>query len=55
MENRTVLTASDGMILTNGENIGKIVFLGEHDSPGNWHEITESEAERLQSLAVEEE
>ena len=41
----TKLIASDGMMLTNGEVIGKEVFLGTGDSPDNWHEITEAEAQ----------
>lgn len=50
----TKLTASDGMVLTNGDTFSKEVYLGKSDKPENWHEITESEAERLQSLAEEE-
>lgn len=43
-----VLVPSDGMRLTNGETVaeGK-VYLGVHDSPENWREITVEEAERL--------
>ena len=37
------LTASDGMILTNGEAYGKEIYLGCNDSADNWHEITEEE------------
>ena len=40
---RTKLTASDGMILTNGETYGRVVYLGTGDSPDNWYEITEEE------------
>lgn len=35
------LTASEGMILTNGNTFSKEVYLGCNDSPDNWHEITE--------------
>ena len=42
---RIKLIASDGMMLTNGEVIGKEVFLGTSDSADNWHEITEAEAQ----------
>lgn len=42
------LTAADGMTLTNGETFGKEVYLGCNDSPANWREITDSEAEQLQ-------
>lgn len=43
----TKLIASDGMMLTNGEVIGKEVFLGTGDSADNWHEITEAEAQEI--------
>ncbi len=38
-----VLTASEGMALTNGETYSTQVYLGIHDSPDNWHEIPETE------------
>lgn len=40
------LTASYGMVLTNGEaysSVGGDVFLGVNDTPENWREITEEE------------
>ena len=37
------LTASEGHTLTNGEVYGKEIYLGIHDTPGNWHEITDAE------------
>jgi hypothetical protein len=42
------LTAADGMTLTNGEAFGKEVYLGCNDSPDNWREITDEEAEKAQ-------
>ena len=39
------LTATDGMVLTNGEAYGKEIYLGCNDKPENWHEITEAEYE----------
>ena len=44
----TKLTASDGMVLTNGETYGKEIYLGKFDKAENWHEVTEAEAEKLQ-------
>lgn len=43
-----VLVPADGMRLTNGETVaeGK-VYLGIHDSPENWREVTPEEAERI--------
>lgn len=43
----TKLEASDGMMLTNDESYGKIVYLGENDSAENWHEITDAEYESI--------
>jgi hypothetical protein len=40
----TVLTADDGMKLTNGTAFGTVVRLGVYDSEDNWYEITEAEA-----------
>ena len=41
------ITASEGMTLTNGEVFSKEIYLGKNDSPENWNEITDSEAEAL--------
>ena len=42
------LTAAEGMTLYNGNAFGKEVYLGKNDSPENWWEITDAEAQRLQ-------
>lgn len=39
------LKASEGMLLTNGEVISDVVFLGTADSPENWWEIPIPEEE----------
>lgn len=44
---RIKLIASEGMMLTNGDVIGKEVFLGTGDSVDNQHEITEAEAQEI--------
>lgn len=44
----TKLTASNGMMLTNGETYSKEVYLGIHDSADNWHEITEEEYNKIE-------
>ena len=41
------LTASKGMVLTNGEAYGKEIYLGCNDSPDNWSEITDAEYEEI--------
>lgn len=46
------LTASEGMILTNGEiysSVGGDIYLGKNDSADNWHEITEEEYNTMMS------
>ena len=51
------LTASDGMVLTNGEAFGKEIYLGVNDSADNWHEITEDEYNNIlaeQEAAINE-
>lgn len=42
------LIASEGMTLTNGEVFGKEIYLGVNDSPYNWNEISDEEAQKLQ-------
>lgn len=47
----TVLTADEGLVLTNGQAYGSTVWLAPSDSPDNWREITEAEAERMMAEA----
>ena len=44
---RIKLTASEGHILTDGENFGKVVFLASGDEGEKWYEITEAEYEAI--------
>lgn len=39
----TKITATEGMVLTNGTAYSKEIYLGVNDSIENWHEITEEE------------
>ncbi len=41
------LTASEGMVLTNGETFGEEIYLGCNDSVDNWREITDVEYEEI--------
>ncbi len=41
----TKVTATEGMVLTNGETYSKEIYLGVNDSVDNWHEITDAEYE----------
>lgn len=47
------LTAAEGMTLYNGEAFGKEVYLGKGDSPENWREIPDAEAEAIQQAQAE--
>ena len=40
---REVLRAGDGMMLTNGTDFGKEVYLAENDSADNWTCVEETE------------
>ena len=42
---RIKLTASEGHVLTDGENFGKVVFLAVGESGEGWYEITDAEYE----------
>lgn len=52
---RIKLTASEGHILTNGENYGRIVYLAQGDEGEKWYEITEEEYQKtLEEAEVNE-
>lgn len=50
----TKITASDGMMLTNGETYSKEIYLGVNDCIDNWHEITDTEYEEILKKQEEE-
>ena len=43
MEQRIILYADKGKVLTNGEIYATQIYLGANDSPYNYYEITEEE------------
>jgi hypothetical protein len=49
------LIANNGMILTNGEAFGRVVFLGTGDSADNWYEITEAEYQAIMEESATDE
>lgn len=51
---RIKLTASEGMILTDGDTYGKVIFLAENTDPAAFHEIPEEEYLAMQSEEVTE-
>lgn len=53
MSKLRVLTASAGMVLTNGEAFGKEIYLGKFDSPENWHEITAADYAAIEKERME--
>lgn len=44
---RKVLKASEGMILTDGKNFGRVVYLAVGADENAWYEITEEEYQKL--------
>lgn len=47
MDDRKVIIAHDGMILTNGTTYGKRIFLADGESPYVYYEITVEEYRRI--------
>lgn len=47
MKTRKVLYADEGMVLTNGEVYGKIIYLAEGAEESSYAEITEAEYEEI--------
>lgn len=47
MKIRKVITADDGLILTNGEIYGRVIFLADEQSAEEFHEITDEEYKKI--------
>lgn len=43
------MVPAEGYTLYNGDVLSKEIYLGVNDSPGNWKEITDAEAEAIQA------
>lgn len=50
---RIKLTASDGMVLTDGENYGRIMYVAEN-AVDKYSEITEAEFEAIEAAKMAE-
>ena len=55
MKARTTIYAEEGMILTDGENFGRIVHLAVGADASAWHEITNEEYKAILKAKEEEE
>ena len=47
MKTRQILYAEDGMVLTNGETYGTVIYLAEGVDPSDFREITKEEYEKI--------
>lgn len=54
MKTRLVIYADEGMVLTNGETYGKIIYLEEGVSASDFYEITEAEHEEIMKKQEED-
>ncbi len=52
MTKRIMLTASEGMILTDGENYGTVIYLAEGADENAYHEITLDEFNAMQEAEM---
>lgn len=50
VDNRIVLNADEGMILTNGSCFGKIVYLSSNTDASQFYEITQQEYDDILKL-----
>ncbi len=48
------LEASEGMILTNGEACGRVIYLGTNDTAANWYEITLEQYQEIMEKQMNE-
>lgn len=53
MKTRTTLYAEEGMVLTDGENFGRIIHLAVGADPKAWYEITEARYNEIQKAREE--
>jgi hypothetical protein len=51
----TVLTASEGYILTDGEVYGRVIYLASDRKPDEFYEITEDEYQEIMKGETENE
>ena len=49
----TILEADEGHWITDGESYGRVIYLSIHDSPSNWHEVSEEEVPEDVRIPIE--
>lgn len=54
MKTRIILYADDGMVLTDGAEYGRVIYLAEGADPAAFHEITQAEYASRQESEKEE-
>lgn len=47
MKERKILYADDGMVLTNGNTYGKVIYLAENADAREYYEITQEEYDKI--------
>ena len=52
MQERKILIADEGKVLTNGTHYGKVVFLAENASADGYREISKEEYEDIAAAAA---
>ncbi|MBQ8836654.1 MAG: hypothetical protein IJ002_04000 [Clostridia bacterium] len=53
MQKRNVLIADEGMVLTDGENYGRVIYLAEDADAGAYREITQAEYDAIMAESEE--
>lgn len=55
MKTRQILYAEEGMVLTDGENYGKVIYLADGVDASTFYEITDEEYAAMEARSKEQE
>lgn len=55
MNERAILTADEGMVLTDGTSYGRVIYLAEGADPAAYYQITEGEYRAALDARTEDE